>query len=417
MYNKNIEWNKNYTQNQFRPLHSCGTALLNIKDDLLRARDGGLATVLVLFDFSKAFETVSHDMLLAICYHNGISHQAGLLLESYLRGRRQLVHIGGRCSNLKDVTAGVPQGSVLGPLLYILYTHGLPDVLKYCTCHLYADDTQIYYSFSPSNMHIARDRVNEDIAALLNYATKHCLEINHTKTKVLLFGPANILPTVSNYMSVNVGGLEVQPVGEARSLGLTFDSSLRFRSHVSDYIRRGYGKLKLIYNKRYFMNRKIRSYLCNTLVLSGLNYCDYVYGPSIDARDIHRIQVLQNSCLRLIFGVRRRQRISHKLNEIKWLNMENRRLYHAATLFHKIILFKSPPYLLNKISYRSDIHNINIRFGGTVVIPAHKTEAFKSSFTYQIANIYNSIPGEVKCLNVDTFRRRFRELLFDGQCL
>lgn len=402
-------------QSGFRPLHSCGTALLHIKDDILRAKDAGLVTALVLFDFSKAFDMINHDLLLAICSHVGMSDGACRLLRSYLSGRQQSVHIDELQSNVKCIPAGVPQGSVLGPLLYILYTHGMPEIFKHCKAHFYADDTQIYYSFPPSDLLLAKKRVDDDVGALLNYADSHCLKINHTKTKVILFGPNNILQNITNIFSVNVGGLEVKPVPEARNLGVIFDSSLHFRSHVSECVRRGYGKLKLIYNKRYFMSKEVKSNLCNALVLSSLNFCDYVYGPSIDAKDAHRIQVLQNSCLRLIYGVRRRQRISHRLRENNWLSMANRRLHHAAVLFHKIILFKSPPYLLNKITYRSDVHNLNIRFGGTVSIPLHKTEAYKSSFTYQVSSIYNNVPQYLKAMNSKAFKIHYWKLLFHNQ--
>lgn len=406
------------SQSGFRPLHSCGTALLNIKDDILRARDVGLMTILVLFDFSRAFDTINHQLLLAICHHVGISVTACQLLESYLSGRQQVVKIDESQSSFRDITAGVPQGSILGPLLYVLYTRGLPKVFQYCSSHCYADDTQIYCSFSPGELQLACNNINSDIEALLRYASSHCLKINSVKTKVLVFGPGNILEEISSRTIIKVGGIDIRPVAEARNLGLILDSTLRFRSHISQCVRKGYGKLKLLYNRRHGMNKRVRSTVCNALVLSGLNYCDYVYGPSIDARDQRKIQVLQNACLRFIYGIRRRQHISHKLIVNNWLSMTNRRLHHAATLFHRILLFKSPPYLLNKVTFRSDVHNVNIRFGGTVAIPAHRTEAFKSSFTYQISKIYNEcVPTELKSMNVRGFKTHFWSFLFQGAML
>lgn len=252
---------------------------------------------------------------------------------------------------------------------------------------------------------------------MLKYAETHCLKINYTKTNVLLFGPSPALEVIFDQLCIKVNDHLIKPVSEAKTLGVTFDSSLRFRNHITTYIRRGYGGLKLIYNKRHFMDIKTKSAVCNALVLSGLSYCDYVYGPSIDTRDARRIQVLQNSCLRLIYGIRRRQHISHKLEENKWLDMANRRLHHAATLYHKIMLYKCPPYLLNKITFRSDVHNVNIRFGGTVSVPAHKTETFKRCYSYQICIVYNNIPDKFKSINdINKFKKTLWRWLFDTQC-
>lgn len=399
-------------QSGFRPFHSCGSALLNIKDDILRAKDAGLITALVLFDFSKAFDTINHSMLLAICKHVGFSSGACELLTSYLEDRRQMVQISGSMSSLERVSSGVPQGSILGPLLYTLYTFALPKCLSFCSVHLYADDTQIYSSFAPSSVEMAVNNINRDIKSLLEYARSHCLNLNHAKTKLLLFGPQKTVDTLSRDFVLDVCGTTIKVVPEARNLGVVFDSALRFRTHISECLRSSYHKLKLIYSKRHSLDRRLKSTLCEALVLSRLNFCDIVYGPSLDSRDVRRIQVLQNSCLRLIYGVRRRQHISDKLKINRWLNMSDRRYLHLAVFFHKLLLHRSPPYLLNKITYRSDVHNINVRFRGSVSIPAHKTEAFKRSFSYQIARIYNPLSNDLKKKSLMSFKKHLRtELL------
>lgn len=98
---------------------------------------------------------------------------------------------------------------------------------------------------------------------------------------------------------------------------------------------------------------------------------------------------MQNSCLRLIHGIRRYQAISYKLKETGWLSMKHRRHVHSACQFQKIIIFKTPPYLYNKIKFRTDVHNINIRHKNTISIPYHRTQQYKRSFTYQIAQVMN----------------------------
>lgn len=391
-------------QSGFRPLHGCGTALLDVMDDILRATDDGLVTVLLLFDFSKAFDMLNHEILLALLQHIGLSDTSVSLFVSYFSDRTQRVRVREHLSFPLGLSSGVPQGSILGPLLYTIYTMYLPTVLKTCKLHLYADDTQIYHSFKSENISEAAHLINNDIEGLLNFAESHSLKINNSKTKALLFGPAGQRLLVEPLLKLKVGDSYVEFESAGKSLGVTFNSDLRFRLHINNCIRAAYSNLRLIYINRYFLSRKSKIMLCESLVLSKFSFCDFVYGPCILARDRQRIQVLQNSCMRLIFGIRRRQHISHKLEELGWLNMSCRRFLHAACLFHKVIIFKAPIYLYRKIQFRTDVHSLNLRFRGRLTPPQHRTEKFKSSFTYQIANIYNSVPDNFKLLNAVKFK-------------
>lgn len=155
--------------------------------------------------------------------------------------------------------------------------------------------------------------------------------------------------------------------------------------------------------------------LCDSLVLSHFNHCDTVYGPCIDSTEARRIQKVQNSCLRLIFGIKRRQRISYKLKTVGWLNMYNRRRLHLACFFHKILKYKSPPYLLNKLTFRNDVHNINIRRKDILTVPQHRKEIFKRSFSYNIAACINKLPFDGLILSCDSFKKRYKKYLIQNQ--
>lgn len=404
-------------QSGFRSMYSCGTALLNVTDDILRASDNGLITVLVLFDFSKAFDMLNHEILLALLCHIGLDDHSVNLFRSYFSGRSQKVRINEKLSEALGLSSGVPQGSILGPMLYTLYTMYLPDALKTCGWHLYADDTQIYYSFKKEDVAEAVDLVNADIVGLLNFAESHSLKVNSAKTKILLFGPPKDRLAAMPHMRLKVGSDVIGCSDLGRNLGVTFDSDLRFRAHIARCIKVAYLNLKLIYSNRFFLSKKTKIILCESLVLSRFNFCDFVYGPCILARDKHRIQVIQNSCMRLIFGIRRRQHISHRLDELGWLNMANRRLLHAACLFYRIIQYKTPPYLYEKIQFRTDVHSLNLRFRGRLTPPKHRTERFKSSYSYQITAIFNSVPEGFRLFSEVKFRRSVKLWLLSRQNL
>lgn len=191
---------------------------------------------------------------------------------------------------------------------------------------------------------------------------------------------------------------------------------MRFAEHVNRCLQRAYINLKLIYQNRSVLNRRVKSMLCEQLVLSQVNYGDAIYGPCLRGSEVRRIQKLQNSCLRLIFGIRKYSRISYTLKLNNWLHMHNRRYLHAATLFFTIIKTKTPAYLSDRLTYRTDVHNLNTRFKGTLSPPLHATQFFERSFSYQIVKTYNNLSPILKNLHNKTlFRKRLSASLFSEQ--
>jgi len=402
------------TQSGFRSGHGCDTALLHITDDIIAAQDRGLLTAVILLDYSKAFDTISHTILASVLSFIGFAENAINLIFQYLTDRVQVVSVDNRMSLPLRVVSGVPQGSILGPLLFSIYTSQLPGCLKTCNIHMYADDTQLYYSFHRDGIKEASQCINDDLNALSTLSHKHSLVLNPSKSAVVLFGKYD-LALINNFnIAINNQTLPLKTV--CKNLGLHIDSGLKFKEHVSQCIKKAYSNLKLIFHNRKYLNVQLKQNLCNCLVLSQFNHCDVVYGPCLSAFDSERIQRLQRSCLRLIHGVRKFEPISHKLRSTGWLNMYNRRLLHSLTLFHKIITNRAPPYLYNKIRFRTDVHNLNLRHRNTITIPSHRTTFFKRSFCYNVAKCYNMCTPVQKQLSVKAFKKQMRTFLFKRQC-
>lgn len=384
--------------------------------DILRSIDERKLTVLALIDFSKAFDTLNYETLFAVLNYLGFSKESIQFFRSYFHNRYQSVKIGEEVSTPLEICSGVAQGSIVGPLIFMLYTSTIQKAIHKCKLHLYANDTQIYHSFSPKDCDLALLDINEDISSIVKWSNEHSLSINPKKTSVLIFGPRKARLDFTQRIKIKFGDEEIVPVSSTRNLGLVIDPTLKFKLHINNCIRNAYGNLKMLYNNRHYISKKVKTLLCESLVLSKFNFSDTIYGPCIDFEDARRIQVVQNACLRLIFGIRKRQSISHKLKELGWLNMADRRLLHAACLFHKIITSKAPTYLYLKISFRSDVHNINVRFRGRLSPPARRTELFKCSFTYQITKIYNNLPKSIKSLTLYAFKRALKKKLLDSNC-
>lgn len=398
-------------QSGFRAGHSCTTALAKVTDDLFSAIDNNQLCILVLLDYSRAFDTISHELLLAVMHYIGFSLNAVALLRSYLIDRSQCVVLKNEKSGFSPVICGVPQGSILGPLLFTLYTFEFCKTVAYCTTHFYADDTQMYYAFEEKDTQQACQNINEDLQSLLKISSNFCLNINATKSKAMLFGRTAARNRVSSDVNISVNNETIDLTDSAKNLGLILDYNLKFSAHVSSIVKKSYCSLKLIYANRHILNRKTKIILCEALVLSHLNYVDVVYGPCLRKTDARRLQLIQNSCVRLICGLRKRDHVSSRLNEIGWLNVEKRRVLHCGKFYHKIITTKTPQYLLNKLRFRTDIHNINIRFKNILTPPQHSTTLYQSSFTYNAAKVYNKIPNDLKQLNVHSFSKELKKLL------
>lgn len=173
--------------------------------------------------------------------------------------------------------------------------------------------------------------------------------------------------------------------------------------------------MRLLYPHRSYLSTKIKSILCETIILSQFSYCSSVYSFCLDAAYRSKIQKVQNSCLRFIFGIRKYHHVSHKLEELRWLNMQNRFILQSSTLFHSIIVNGKPSYLSDKIIIRSEVHNINVRNKNALTAPPHRTAQFERSFTFNVYKIYNNLEDSLKCLKLATFKTHVRESLFKNQ--
>lgn len=403
-------------QSGFRSGHSCSTALLKIVEDVCHAADNGMLTALVLLDYSKAFDKLNHKLLLSILVHYGFRSESVSLIEDYLSNRTQMVKIDDNISSAKEVVNGVPQGSILGPLFFIIYTSLLMNCIKTCSFHLYADDTQLYHAFHPSDFETANNLINADLERIAIQSRKYCLEINPSKCKVLLLGTKQRLVNVEFNVNINlsINKISIKQVASAKCLGLVIDNNLLFTKHINDCIKRAFFKLKTIYASRDVLKKDTKKMLCDSLILSSFHHADVVYNSCLLKYDANRIQLLQNACIRFICGIKKNQRgISSALKNIGWLGMTERRLFKCLMLYHKIFNDRCPKYLYEKITCHYERHKFDTRNKNQIVPPAHVTSFYQKSFSYCIYKHYNSLPNNVKKLSFHLYRKEVKKIILN----
>ncbi|XP_039297798.1 uncharacterized protein LOC120354532 [Nilaparvata lugens] len=251
-----------HAQSGFRPNHSTCTALLRITDDIRAAMDKRLLTLLIQFDLSKAFDNVSHALLIhKLKYHCHFSDSAVAWFSSYLSNRFQAVF--GSCgdsSNWRPVLRGVPQGSVLGPLLFSVFINNVSSVFSNCSYHLFADDLMIYAHCSKERISEAVQSMNQNIESLLQWTDAHQLILNAQKTKSIILGFPTLLSRFDQERlpAITVAGNVVPYLKSVRTLGLYLDQSLSCKEQTTHVCNRVFAGMHQLKRLKHFLPQSTR---------------------------------------------------------------------------------------------------------------------------------------------------------------
>lgn len=407
----------NSLQSGFRPGHSTVSALLKVTGDIRAGMEDTKVTLLALVDFSNAFNTVSHEILLSILSYLMISPEVLKWFTSYLRGRQQSVRIDESSSSWRDLDTGVPQGGILSPLLFSLFINLITQSLQ-CSYHLYADDLQLYSQATVDCVSEAVRRVNGDLEAICDWSGRFGLTVNPTKCQAIIIGSPRLLGRLdfSSLPPVTYNGAIIPLSPSVKNLGLYMDSRLDWAVQVLNVSRKVTGSLRALYRFKNFLPFKIKLMLVQALILPIIDYGDVCY-LDLNADLLNKLDRLLNNCIRFIFNLRKYDHVSTYRSEINFLPIRERRNLHALTALHSILTCPTPPsYLTQYFKYLHSSHDKDLRSSNNLLLhcPTHHSSLVRSSFVVQSVQLWNSLPLNVRMITDRlTFKIKVRQLFLE----
>ena len=392
-------------QHGFRNSHSVTTQLISVVDDISQALENSHCIDIIYFDYQKAFDTISHEMLLSKLLKFGIKGSLYKLIENYLSNRQFTVKIDNCFSDPKNVTSGVPQGSILGPLLFITYISDLPEFCKTenVNIKLYADDLKAYHTFSPiANSHLP---LQNFITKLSKYSELNGLKISVKKCYTLHIGPKN----PNHLYTLNDSQIPNIPKGEsARDLGVHFTSDLKWSNHIEIIVKKSKKVSWALLRSIKSNNSQFLIEMFKVYVLPILEFACPIFHP-YHIKDIKSIEKVQRDFVRQVYKRCCKNTIQNSITYVDLLAtfelelLEIRRLKICLNLFHQYIHGNVPlrhdkAFECRPSKTRGDPYKI---VTNTVQHPARF-----NSFFVRISTIYSKLDSNTRKSTVIEFPKR-----------
>ncbi|KAF7246446.1 AT-rich interactive domain-containing protein 2 [Varanus komodoensis] len=383
-------------------------------DDLCREKDRGSTSLLVLLDLSAAFDTIDHGILLDRLAGLGVGGTALQWFRSYLDGRFQKVVLGDHVSTSWQLCHGVPQGSILSPLLFNIYMKPLGEVFRRCGLrnHQYADDTQLYLSFS-TNPGEAVAVLNRCLAEVREWMRANKLKLNPDKTEVLLVGGSGF---GEGGFDLVLNGATLPLRDKVRNLGVLLDPELSLEAQVTAVVRNAFLQLRLINQLRPYLEYDCLATVTHALVTSRLDFRNALY-VGLPLKTVRTLQLVQNRAARLLTGTGRYAHMTPVLHQLHWLPIEARAQFKVLIMTYKALNGLGPGYLNERLCLYMPDRPLRSAGESLLQEPSMKeirrVSTRRRAFSAVAPNLWNSLPKEVRLAPpLLVFRRQLEHLAF-----
>jgi hypothetical protein len=390
----------------YRKQHSTETAVLKVAADILKHMDSQEVTALLLIDMSAAFDTVDEVILADVLEKRmGITGSVLDWIRSYMNNRRMVVSAGGYKSDEFQLHCGVPQGSTLGPILFLVYMAPLYDLFNTMSInsHGYADDTQLYQHFkagSSTNVNRAKEDIESCVSFARDWITVHELKINDSKTELIVLGTSKQLTKLEDF-TIKVGQSEIHPKDSVRNLGLHLDSKMNMISHINKTTSKCYASLHKIGGIRSYLTTGATQVLVQSLVMSHIDYGNSVLNAVADVH-LKKLQRVQNTAARMVKQLRRDCSITPVLQDLHWLPVAYRVKFKMVMLTFKALKTGKPQYLRELLVPYTPSRSLRSENKNLLQVPFVKLQIARRSFYYAAPVLWNSLPQELRDTTVLT---------------
>lgn len=386
-------------QSAYRTRHSTETAVLRVVSDWRSMIASGKSVCAVSLDVTAAFDTVDHSRLLMKLYRAGVWGPALRWFESYLSGRTMSVKAGTEESRKLPLSSGVPQGSVLGPTLFNVYMADLChtlDTVADVSFHVYADDVIIYAGFTERTMAKTFDSIQDALILVESWMSRNKLLLSPTKTSSHIF--LSCRASALAYPPLHLDGVELLSTARPlRWLGVELDPTLTMQSFVTGICRAAYAQLRMIRHVRPSLDRELALLLCNSLVLSRVDYCNSLL-IAVTEDTCNKVQRVLKLAARTVFQCGRSQRTAPLLHDLQWLPARKRFELKILRLVHLSLYGLTPTYLTTTVRVpprhlrRSDSDIVVLE---TVVV---RRRVGDGAWEVAAPAVWNALPENLRCM-------------------
>lgn len=397
------------TQHGFRARLSTETALTKLSNVLYDNIDNRKISLIILCDLSKAFDSVNHVSLMSKLSKMNIDN---FWFESYLHNRTQRVRMGKALSEIFEIPYGVPQGSVLGPILFLIFVNDFSHYISDCHVLQYADDTQLIHTGTIDKLDELILRGENTLALTKNYFHANGLMLNTKKTQCMFVGSRKYISEIPPNTCLRVDGCVIVPSKSLKNLGIHFDNYLNFDSHINEIRRKTLGTLIYVNRIKENLNKNARLISIHSLVLSIINYGIKIWGATYTTH-LYQVQKLQNFAAKVALGGgAKRDHATPFLRQLGWLKIYNKYKYELGIMTYNIINGYIPEHLMSLPTVR-DIRSLPTRQQQQLYVPKTNTNMGERSVLVAGPKLWNTLPTNVRNANtLSSFKKQlFNHLL------
>ena len=398
-----FEENNLLTKHQygFRKNHSTTYLMLDLFDNIYDSKSSSNLPAIIFLDIKKAFDTVDHEILIKKLKFYGLDGTVILWFRNYLKNRYQCTKLGGKVSNFLEIKCGVPQGSILGPLLFSIFINDLEKACNLSTPYLFADDGALFFSNICRSTYLS---MKIEMMTVIKWLDVNKLSLNIDKTQFIVFDHEEY----RDFIDLG-NGMTISECKSVKYLGLIVDNLLKFDLHIEHIKKKLQNRIGAMYRGSSLLPIKYRKMFANSLMLPQFDYLDTIYSRASKSK-LKELDIMYKKVAKIALGVDKTESSLSVYKDMKWLPLHLRRQLHLSSYMFKIIKGESPSNFMNKFNFISG----GSRDGENCNLYTPRSKSLKN-FYYLGAKSWNVLPSTLRNLNdVKVFNTAYKARLLES---